>query len=229
MTHSCIDDLIIIGRDNGLSPGRHKAIIWFNFGILIFGPLATDFRVIVIEIHRFAFKKMLLNAVCTMVVLSLPQYGIGTWMQSDGFTYSYNEKKTISSVNTAKFCCHTKGNGIAEPNLLQGYVFIPGASNTRYSQIFHNMALHSDYRDILCINRIGLTASIIFRNNARYFFHMVSCNAYFYRLMHTVIDMLYQPASGMVFWNVDITFSVYMFHPFPFRFNISIGVCVLHK
>ena len=36
-----------------------------------------------------------------MVVLSLPQYGIGTWMQSDGFTYSYNEKKH-------KFCKYGK-------------------------------------------------------------------------------------------------------------------------
>ena len=39
MTHVCVGNLTIIGSDNGLSPGRHKAIIWTNDGILLIGPL----------------------------------------------------------------------------------------------------------------------------------------------------------------------------------------------
>ena len=39
---------------NGLSPGRHKAIIWTNAGILLIGPLGT----ILIGIQTFSFKKM---------------------------------------------------------------------------------------------------------------------------------------------------------------------------
>ena len=30
MTHICVGNLTIIGSDNGLSPGRHQAIIWTN-------------------------------------------------------------------------------------------------------------------------------------------------------------------------------------------------------
>ena len=30
MTHICVGYLIIIGSDNGLSPGRRQAIIWTN-------------------------------------------------------------------------------------------------------------------------------------------------------------------------------------------------------
>ena len=43
MTHICIGDLIIIGSDNGLSPGRCQAIIWTNAELLLNGPLETNF------------------------------------------------------------------------------------------------------------------------------------------------------------------------------------------
>ena len=56
--HICVSKLTIIGSDNGLSPDRHQAIIWTNAGILIFGPLGTNFSEILIEIHVFSFKKM---------------------------------------------------------------------------------------------------------------------------------------------------------------------------
>ena len=56
--HVCIRKLIIIGTDNGLSPGRRQAIIWTNAGILLIGPLGTNFGEILIEIYTFSFKKM---------------------------------------------------------------------------------------------------------------------------------------------------------------------------
>ena len=58
MTHLCVDNLTIIGSDNGLSPGRRQAIIWTNVGILLIGPLGTNFGEILFEIHTFEFKKM---------------------------------------------------------------------------------------------------------------------------------------------------------------------------
>ena len=48
----------IIASDNGLSPGRRQAIIWTNTGILLIGPLGTNFNEILIEIQTFSFKKM---------------------------------------------------------------------------------------------------------------------------------------------------------------------------
>ena len=57
MTHTCVSKLTIIGSDNGLSPGRRQAIIWPNAGILLIGPLGTNFNEILIEIYTFSFKK----------------------------------------------------------------------------------------------------------------------------------------------------------------------------
>ena len=48
--HICVNKLTIIGSDNGLSPGQCQAIIWTNAGILLIGPLGTNFSEILIEI-----------------------------------------------------------------------------------------------------------------------------------------------------------------------------------
>ena len=61
VTHICVGKLIIIGSDNGLSPGRRQAIIWTNAGILLIGHLGTNFSEILIEIRTFSFKKMRLK------------------------------------------------------------------------------------------------------------------------------------------------------------------------
>ena len=63
VTHICIGNLAIIGSDNGLSPGRRQAITWTNVGILLIGPLGTNFSEILIKIHAFSFKKMHLKNV----------------------------------------------------------------------------------------------------------------------------------------------------------------------
>ena len=56
VTHICVSKLTINGSDNGLD--RHQAIMWTNAGILLIGPLGTNFSEILIEIHAFSFKKM---------------------------------------------------------------------------------------------------------------------------------------------------------------------------
>ena len=61
VTHICVGKLTIIGSDNGLSPGRRQAIIWTNAGILLIGPLRTNFSEILSEINSFSFKKMRLK------------------------------------------------------------------------------------------------------------------------------------------------------------------------
>ena len=58
VTHIWVGNLIIIGLDNGLSPGRRQAIIWTNAGTLLIGPLGTNFSEILIGIQTFSFKKM---------------------------------------------------------------------------------------------------------------------------------------------------------------------------
>ena len=61
VTHICVGKLTIIGSDNGLSPERRQAIIWTNAGILIIGPLRTNFSEILSEIHTFSLKKIRLK------------------------------------------------------------------------------------------------------------------------------------------------------------------------
>ena len=58
VTHICVGKLTVIASDNGLSPERRQAIIWTNAGILLIGPLGTNFSEISIEIQTFLFKKM---------------------------------------------------------------------------------------------------------------------------------------------------------------------------
>ena len=50
VTLICVGKLTNIGSDNGLSPGRRQAIIWSNDGILLIGPLGTNFSEILVEI-----------------------------------------------------------------------------------------------------------------------------------------------------------------------------------
>ena len=61
VTHICVSELTIIGSDNGLSPGRRQAIIWNNAGLLLIGPLRTNFSENLIEILTFSFTKMRLK------------------------------------------------------------------------------------------------------------------------------------------------------------------------
>ena len=55
VTHICVSKLTIIGSDNGLSPDRRQAIIWTKAGILLIGPLRTNFNEISIKIYIFSF------------------------------------------------------------------------------------------------------------------------------------------------------------------------------
>ena len=58
VTHICVGKLTNIDSDNGLSPGRRQAIIWTKAGILLIGPLGTNFSEFLIIIHTFSFNKM---------------------------------------------------------------------------------------------------------------------------------------------------------------------------
>ena len=73
--HICISKLTITGSDNGLAPVRRQAIIGTNAGILLIGPLGTNFSEILIEIYTCSFQKMHLKMLPGKMaaILSLPQ------------------------------------------------------------------------------------------------------------------------------------------------------------
>ena len=58
VTHISVRNLTIIGSDNGLSPDQRQAFIWTNAGILLIGPIGTNFSETLIKIHVISFKKM---------------------------------------------------------------------------------------------------------------------------------------------------------------------------
>ena len=83
VTHICISKIITIGSDDGLSPGRHQAIIWTNVGILSIGPLGINFSEILIKINTFSFKKMhltMLSAKRWLFRLSLNDLNEWQWL-----------------------------------------------------------------------------------------------------------------------------------------------------
>ena len=61
VTHICVDNLIMIGSDNGLPPGRRQAIIWTSARILLIWPLGTNISEILIQNQTFSLKKMHFN------------------------------------------------------------------------------------------------------------------------------------------------------------------------
>ena len=75
MTLICVSKLTIIVSGIGLSPGRRQAIISTNAGILLIGPLGTNFIVILIKIYIFSLKKNAFENVVTKLaaILSRPQ------------------------------------------------------------------------------------------------------------------------------------------------------------
>ena len=74
LTHIRVNNLTIIGSDNGLSPGRRQAIIWTSAGILFIRPYGTNFNEILNKIRTFSLTKMYLkmsSGICRPFCLGL--------------------------------------------------------------------------------------------------------------------------------------------------------------
>ena len=91
VTHICVGKLTTIDSDIGLSPGRRQAIIWTNVGMLLIGPLGTNFSEILIGIQIFSFKKIHLKMSSGKWRPSSPGLNVLTiikmvnWYRSDRF------------------------------------------------------------------------------------------------------------------------------------------------
>ena len=68
VTHICVSKFSILGSDNGLSPGRRQAIIWTNAGLLLIGPLGTNFNEMLIKIHTFCLGLNVLNGIQISII-----------------------------------------------------------------------------------------------------------------------------------------------------------------
>ena len=74
--HTCVNNLTIIGSDNGLSPGRRQAIIWASAGLLLIAPFGVNLSEILIKNYStFSRENAFESVVCeTAAILPRPQY-----------------------------------------------------------------------------------------------------------------------------------------------------------
>ena len=85
VTHMAISKLTIIGSDNGLSPSWSQAITWTNVGILLIGPLGTNFSEINRNYNIFSQENEFESTVCKMAAMLSPPQCVkkgAKWKQS---------------------------------------------------------------------------------------------------------------------------------------------------
>ena len=108
VTHICVGKQTIIGSDNGLSPGRRQAIIYTNAGILLIGPLGTNFSEISIKSLTFSFTKIrLIVSSAKWRPFCLGLNGLNTYTQLD--IQDWRGRKTAEvDTETNKMCIHCR-------------------------------------------------------------------------------------------------------------------------
>ena len=92
VTHICVSNLTTIGSDNGLSPGRHQAIIWTNAGILLIWTLKNKFQW---NCHQNSYISIQENALENVIrematILSWPQCFMPFWVMSSSEKMLHN-------------------------------------------------------------------------------------------------------------------------------------------
>ena len=119
MTHIWVNKLTIIGSDNGLSPGRRQAFIWTNAGILLIGPLGTNFSEILIENWTFSFKKMHLKMSSTKrrpSCLGLNVLKVNSYVSIDGLVQGCGVPSALT-MTMQQSCTNPLGPGRCGSNL----------------------------------------------------------------------------------------------------------------
>ena len=117
VTRLCGSKIIVIGSDNGLSPGRLQAIIWTSAGILLIEPLGTNVNGIFIKIYIFSFKKMQLKLSSTkwrlfrfglneLIIPDKWRLGLNKWRQSLGKLFHIKNDKEPSQLKKFKQDLH---------------------------------------------------------------------------------------------------------------------------
>ena len=101
VTHICvIIKLTIIGSDYGIFLLRCQAIIWIKDGILLIGPLGTNFSIILIKIYIFSFKKMHLKISSGKWRPSC--LGLNSWLTQCGLVTPYIVTSIRDNIGSGK-------------------------------------------------------------------------------------------------------------------------------
>ena len=125
LMHICVSKIIIVGSDNGLSPGRCQDIMWTNAGILLIGPLGINFSEILIEINTFLFKRMHLkmsSAKWRLLHLSLKD--LNHWWHRLQMLTSINRFKHVRIMQPVSSCTKNVHDTICEGLIYSSYVCV---------------------------------------------------------------------------------------------------------
>ena len=165
VTHICIRKLTFIGSDNGLSAGQCQAIIWSNAGILLIGPLGTNFSEISIEIHPFSFKKMhlkmssakwgpfclglILNKISLVFVAKVPMHNMSSTGASNGLALTRHHIITWVNVDQDMWChiAHPGRNWVKRVSIMGPFKHIE--AETKWPP-FRRRHFQSHFREWKC-------------------------------------------------------------------------------
>ena len=132
VTHICVGNLTTVGSDNGLSPGRRQAIIWTNDGMLLNGPLWTNFSEILIEIPTFSFKKMRLKV--SSAKMRPSRLGLNVLIGFPGTWDNFNRKGSrIQSKTWVRESCFQNYGRISQGPM--SYRKVSNIRHTKYQNL----------------------------------------------------------------------------------------------
>ena len=115
-THICVGNLTIIGSDDGLALSRRQAIIWTNAGIVLIGPLGTNFSETLTEIGAFSFKKMHFKMssakghhfVMASVLICQRGFTVTSTIATENEKQSFSSHKYVFSIFIKRSCWFKK-------------------------------------------------------------------------------------------------------------------------
>ena len=167
--HICVGKLTIIGWDNSLSPGRRQAIISTNAGILLIGPLGTNFSEILSEIQSFSFKKMHLKM--SSVKWRPFCFGLNVFTHWGGRSWSTSVPSMVYWLTNLRhylgYCCHVIHQWFSPKRISSLVIIVPVIYRTHPAWLPHTKEIlmlkitkWNSYRSLLLLTHWGRVTHI---------------------------------------------------------------------
>ena len=162
MTHIYVSELTTMGSDYGLSPGKRQVIIWTNAGVLVIGHLVRNFSEMVIRIHTFLFKKILLKMSSGKRPPSYLGFNVLSFAREHVYLYLLSFIRTHGSG-----CWYFSWNKLKHPQTLPEYFGL----STRMVNLINYSDQPSDWLDLRLCEHHWKTTSVVYVDITRLRWH----------------------------------------------------------
>ena len=220
VTHICVSKLTIISSENCLSPGRRQAIIWTNAGILLMGPLGTNFSEILVGIETFFVQKNALESVNCVIasILSRPQWFNISWSrQSLKFPLELQHHcETPAMIPlpqrslwhnkhwTVALCWFSPVYAGTRKTLMESPLFKCNSSDSKHGRtISHKEAIHGNYKWIGWKIKTSTCNDIMFNFMNEFWYPQLSNVTRWYKC---TLQYVYGSRSVVLLWPGSIPF-----------------------